>query len=420
MKSQPDFDIAICGGGMVGATLAGLLLHEPALSDLRIALIEAHMPTQPPTSNVELRVSAISRASERILTRAGAWPHIPAAQRSAYQQMRVWDANSQSDSKAALEFSASALGEPNLGYIIANNWLQWAALDATRDERITCLTSQLDQIELSEDCASITLQDGRRISARLVIGADGAASRSRTCVGIQSRVRPYQQTALVAQVRTQRSHQSTAWQRFMPNGPIAFLPLNNGDCSIVWTTTPDHAAQLSAMDAVSLASAITVASDQVLGEVTLVSKTATFPLQWAQAEEYCRHRFVLVGDAAHSIHPLAGQGVNLGLMDAAALVQLMSEARQSGVSIETLSELSVLRRYERWRKTENTLALGLVDSLNRLFSNERISTSWLRRTGLAAVQKLPFIKRQLMMRALGLAGEVPTMVSRYDKTDGIK
>ena len=410
MKSVPDFDIAICGGGMVGATLAGLLRHDPALSDLRIALIEARMPMQPPSSDIELRVSAISRASERILTRAGAWQHLPAAQRSAYQQMRVWDARSQPDSKATLEFSASALGEPNLGYIIANNWLQWAALEAARDERITCLTSQLNQIELSEECATISLQDGRRIAARLVIGADGAASRSRTCVGIQTRGRPYQQTALVAQVRTQRSHQFTAWQRFMPNGPIALLPLNNGDCSIVWTTTPDHAAQLSSMEAAMLAGAISVALDHVLGEVTLVSKTATFPLQWAQAEEYCRYRFVLVGDAAHRIHPLAGQGVNLGLMDAAALVQVFSEARQAGSSVELLSELSVLRRYERWRKTENTLALGLVDSLNRLFSNERISTSWIRRTGLAAVQQLPLIKRQLMLRALGMAGEVPVIV----------
>lgn len=412
MKVQPDFDIAICGGGMVGATLAGLLRQESVLSDLRIALIEARMPTQPPIANVELRVSAISRASERILRRAGAWQCLPKEQLSAYQEMRVWDAHTQSDSSSALHFSASVLGEPNLGYIIANNWLQWVALDATHDERVTCLTSQLNQIELLDDCASITLQDGRRITTRLVIGADGAASHSRSCVGIQTRVRPYSQTALVAQVRTERPHQFTAWQRFMPNGPIAFLPLNNGDCSIVWTTTPDHAAQLASMDTTMLESAITVASDHVLGEVIVVSKTATFPLQWAQVDEYCRHRFVLVGDAAHSIHPLAGQGVNLGLMDAAALVQVLAQARQAGCSVDALSELAVLRRYERWRKTENTLALGLVDSLNRLFSNERISISWLRRSGLMAVQNLPFIKRQLMLRALGLAGEVPVIVKQ--------
>lgn len=410
MKVQPDFDVAICGGGMVGATLAGLLRNEPALSELRIALIEAQLPTQPPASGVELRVSAISRASERILNRAGAWPLLPAAQRSAYQHMRVWDAHTQFDPDTALSFSAGALGEPNLGYIIANNWLQWVALDATRDERVTCFASQLNQIELSDDSAAIGLQDGRRFTARLVIGADGAASRSRACVGIQARIRPYQQTALVTQVRTERSHQFTAWQRFMPQGPIAFLPLNDGDCSIVWTTTPDHAKKLSAMDASALAHAISVASDYVLGEVALVANTGTFPLQWAQVDEYCRHRFVLVGDAAHSIHPLAGQGVNLGLMDAASLVQVLAEARQAGAALESLSELAVLRRYERWRKTENTLALGLVDSLNALFSNERITSGWVRRGGLAAVQQLPFIKRSLMLRALGLAGEVPTIV----------
>ncbi len=412
MKMVPDFDIAICGGGMVGATLAGLLRNEPDLADLRIALIEAHMPSQPPAAGVELRVSAISRASERILDRAGAWQSLPATMRCAYQEMRVWDAHNQPDSESALHFAASALGEPNLGYIIANNWLQWAALDATRHERVTCFAAELNDIELLDEYARIGLQDGRRFTARLVIGADGASSRSRSCAGIQARVRPYQQTALVTQVRTGRSHQFTAWQRFMPDGPIAFLPLNDGQSSIVWTTTPEHAAQLLAMEQSALGAAITTASDHVLGEVNVVSASAAFPLQLAQVDEYCRPRFVLVGDAAHSIHPLAGQGVNLGLMDAASLVQVLVEARQAGATIDALGERAVLRRYERWRKTENTAALGLVDALNRLFSNQQPGAGLLRRTGLGTLQKLPPVKRSLMLRALGLAGEVPSIVRR--------
>jgi 2-octaprenylphenol hydroxylase len=410
VNAAPDFDIAICGGGMVGATLAGLLLREPALGELRIALIEARLPTHAPHAEIDLRVSAISRASERILARAGAWQALPATQRCAYQQMRVWDAHSQPDSESALQFAASALGEPNLGYIIANNWLQWAALDASRHERITRFAAELLGIELTAECARLSLQDGRRFTARLVIAADGANSSSREHVGIQARVRPYQQSALVTHVRSERSHQHTAWQRFMPNGPIALLPLNDGRSSIVWTTTPEHAAQLLALDEVALSAAISAASDRVLGAVQVTAPRAMFPLQLAQVDEYCRHRFVLVGDAAHSLHPLAGQGVNLGFMDAASLVQVLSEARQAGVSVDALSELPVLRRYERWRKTENTLALGMVDALNRLFSNQQSGTGWLRRTGLRALQQLPLAKRALMLRALGLAGEAPVVV----------
>lgn len=397
---------------MVGATLAALLSNEAKLADLRIALVEARLPTQAPTAQVELRVSAISRASERILSRAGAWQLLPAAQRCAYQQMRVWDAHSKHDGDATLQFAASALGEPNLGYIIANNWLQWVALTAVQPERVTRFVTELSDLVLADDVAQIGLQDGRRISARLVIAADGANSSARRYAGIQTRVRPYQQTALVTQVRTEHSHQFTAWQRFMPNGPIAFLPLNNGDSSIVWSTSPEHATQLMTMDEAALGAAITLASDRALGEVSVVAPRAAFPLQLAQVEAYCRHRFVLVGDAAHSVHPLAGQGVNLGLMDAAALVQVLVEARQAGVSVDALSELMVLRRYERWRKTENTFALGLVDALNRLFSNERADMGTLRRSGLRMIQKLPLLKRSLMLRALGLAGDIPLVVKQ--------
>jgi 2-octaprenylphenol hydroxylase len=328
--------------------------------------------------------------------------------------MVVWDARNKSDSLGSIEggvhFSASSLGEPDLGHIIANNWLQWSVLEAARDERVTRFASELSAITLDAQAAQLSLSDGRRISARLVIGADGARSVSRECVGITTRVRPYQQTALVTHVRTARPHQQTAWQRFLPTGPIAFLPLNDGRSSIVWTTTPEHAAELLQMDEVALGQAIAAASDHVLGAVTLAAPRAIFPLQLAQVDEYCRHRFVLVGDAAHSMHPLAGQGVNLGFMDAASLVQVLSEARAAGASVEALSEMPVLRRYERWRKTENTAALGLVDAINRLFSNDMQSVGTLRRVGLRVIEQSPLAKRLLIQRALGLAGDRPAIV----------
>jgi len=409
INHTPDFDIAICGGGMVGATVAALIRSEPQLRELRIALIEARFPNQPPGNDIDIRVSAVSRASQRILTRAGAWPLLPAAQRAPYGDMVVWDARSQ-HGENALRFSASSLGEPDLGHIIANNWLQWSVLEASRDERVTRFASELSGLTLEAQAAQLKLADGRRITARLVIGADGARSISRELVGIAARIKPYQQTALVTHVRTEHPHQQTAWQRFLPAGPIAFLPLNDGRSSIVWTTTPEHAAELVQMDDTALGEAIATASDYALGDVAVAAPRGSFPLQLAQVDEYTRQRFVLVGDAAHTVHPLAGQGVNLGFMDAASLVQVFSEARAAGASVEALSELPVLRRYERWRKTENTAALALVDGINRLFSNDTQSIGVLRRVGLRVIEQLPMAKRMLMQRALGLTGDRPAIV----------
>lgn len=410
MRTIADFDIAICGAGMVGATLAALLRSEPGLRDLRVALVETHFPVQAPDAAVDIRVSAVSRASQRILMRTGAWQLLPDMQRAPYGDMVVWDAASSADGGEALRFSASSLGEPDLGHIIANDYLQWVALEAAAHERMTRFAAELTGISLDDDAARLSLADGRHFSARLVVGADGAHSVSRDCVGVAAHVRPYRQTALVTHVRTERPHRQTAWQRFLPQGPIAFLPLNDGRSSIVWTTTPEHATELLQLDEAALAAQIAVAADHVLGAVEVAASRAVFPLRLAQVDEYCRHRFVLVGDAAHSMHPLAGQGANLGFMDAASLVQVLNAARQAGASLEALSELHVLRHYERWRKTENTLALGLVDTLSRLFSNEWCGAGLLRRAGLRVIQQLPLVKRRLMLRALGMAGARPEMV----------
>lgn len=408
--SMPDFDVAICGGGMVGAAMAALLTSEPSLRELRIALIEAKFPQQPPGAELDLRVSALSRASQRILMRCGAWSALPVAQRSPYQDMVVWDAATRLAGTTvddALHFSASALGEPNLGHIVANNWIQWVALEAAANTQVARFDAALSSIAIDDAAAHIVLSDRRRISARLVIGADGANSASRACVGIASRPRAYRQTALVTHVRTERPHRHTAWQRFLAEGPIAFLPLSDGRSSIVWTVGAPRATELLAMNDTQLAEEIAVAADHVLGAVTVAAPRGGFPLQLAQVDEYCRARFVLIGDAAHSVHPLAGQGVNLGLMDAASLAQVLCDARAAGASLENLSELRVLRRYERWRKTENTLALGLMDGLNRLFSNAVPGMSAVRRIGLRVVENMPTVKRRLMLHALGLAGDRP-------------
>jgi 2-polyprenylphenol 6-hydroxylase len=405
-----DFDILIVGGGMVGACAAALLAQEPALADARIALLEANVPTMPPSGDLDLRVSAISRASERILTQSQAWAHIPAEHRSAYSTMCVWDKSGDSRTNA-LHFSAAETGEPNLGYIIENRRIQWGLLAAeSLRKRVTILHAQLAQMDFDPEHVRATLADGRKLKVRLVLGADGAGSPSRGMAGIETYGWQYEQSAVVTHVKTERPHERTAWQRFLSAGPVAFLPLADGRSSIVWTTTPAHAEELVAMTPVAFARALGEASAHVLGSIEASAPRVRFPLQLAHAKQYTRARFALIGDAAHAVHPLAGQGVNLGFMDCAALLETLVAARQEGASLDALSESRVLRRYERWRKSENLVALGLIDGINRLFSNDSRALGALRRAGFSVIERTSLAKRFLIQRALGLAGERPKMV----------
>lgn len=411
---KPDFDLLIIGGGMVGACLAALAASNQELADLRIAMLEAHPPTQPPPEReVDLRVSAISRASERILDSAGCWSNIPARHLSAYTDMVVWDATGRPQGAGSIHFSASATSEPDLGHIVENRRVQWAIYEsAALRNRVTLLRAELLQLEFATDQATVTLADGRKITAGLVIGADGADSLSRKLSGIATRGWEYDQRAFVTHVATEHSHAHTAWQRFLPAGPIAFLPLADGRSSIVWTTSPDHAQQLVNCSPEQLAIELDAAIGGVLGSISVSGPRAQFPLRLTHAREYCRPRFVLVGDAAHAVHPLAGQGVNLGFLDCAALVETLASEMAVNGNPDAMAELRVLRRYERWRKTENAVALGLIDGLNRLFSNSSLTLTWARRLGLSAVDRSSFAKRFLMGRAMGISGEVPRVVTQ--------
>jgi 2-octaprenylphenol hydroxylase len=278
---------------------------------------------------------------------------------------------------------------------------------------VTLLRATLAGLELGHDAATATLDDGRRVTAALVVGADGAASTSRKLAGIETRGWSYEQRAFVTHIRTEYPHRHTAWQRFQSKGPIAFLPLADGRSSIVWTTDPQHAEHLVNGSAESVAEEIAAAIDHVLGKVSVESARASFPLQLSHARQYCHTRFVLVGDAAHAVHPLAGQGVNLGFLDTAALVEVLSAELVRSGTADSLSELRVLRRYERWRKSENMLALGLIDGLNRLFSNSNDTLAWVRRTGLSLVNGSALTKRALIGRAMGIAGDVPKLASGF-------
>lgn len=409
---RTDFDVLVIGGGMVGACLAALAASDRELGELRIALLEAQPPSlPPPDGDVDLRVSAVSRGSQRILEAIGAWSKLDARYLGAYADMVVWDATGSAGGAGSIHFSASESAEPNLGYIIENRRLQWAIYEsAPMRERVTLLRAELATLDLDGDTASVGLADGRRICARLVIGADGAASSSRRLAGIETSGWEYGQRAFVTHVSTQLPHRQTAWQRFLPTGPLAFLPLADGRSSIVWTTTPDHAQQLMDCTPEQLGGELGNALGGVLGQVTAAGPRGQFPLRLTHARKYCKARFVLVGDAAHAIHPLAGQGVNLGLLDCAALVETLATELVNGGDAESIAEARVLRRYERWRRSENVFAIGLIDALNRLFSNASPTLAWLRRLGLTAVDRNSPAKRFLMGRAMGTAGEIPRIV----------
>lgn len=414
---KTGFHILVIGGGMVGACVAALAASNRHFADLRIAVLEAQPPLLPPPDagdDIDLRVSAVSRASEKVLSEIGAWQLLPRQHVSAYDDMIVWDADGKPRGAGSIHFSAGESGQPNLGYIVENRRVLWSIYDSPAFcNRVTLLRGELAGLEFEEDHAAAVLSDGRRIEAALIVGSDGAGSLSRKLAGIETRGWDYDQRAFVTHVRTEHPHERTAWQRFLSDGPIAYLPLADGRSSIVWTTTPEHAERLVTEAPEQVAKELTLALDCSLGRVELAGPRGQFPLRLTHAKEYCRERFVLVGDAAHAIHPLAGQGVNLGFLDSAALVEVLADELDRGLSPKSIGERRVLRRYERWRKSENTVALGLVDGLNKLFGSRAPTLAWARRTGLSMLDGSMLAKRFLMGRALGIGGAAPALVRSH-------
>jgi 2-octaprenylphenol hydroxylase len=322
--------------------------------------------------------------------------------------MVVWDSTSRPDAGDALHFSAAETGEPNLGCIAENLRVQWALAESPLLRSATQLRGALEAIEFEGEGARVTLADGRRFGCALVVGADGGSSRTRELAGIGRAGWAYGQSAVVAHLRSERPHRQTAWQRFLPEGPVAVLPLADGRVSLVWTTSTAEAEALRSLDATAFSRRVTEASDRVLGEVELDSDRAALPLAIWHAREYVRPGLALVGDAAHIIHPLAGQGVNLGFLDCASLTEVLGDAVEAGAEP---AALRTLRRYERWRRSENALMLDATDALNRLFGQKSMAVAGVRRFGMSLVARQPFVRRVLVERAMGLAGDLPSLVT---------
>jgi len=398
------FDILVVGGGMVGAALACACLGK----GWRIAVVETREPQRVwPEGEVDLRVSALNHASQRILERLGAWDRIAQLGASPYREMHVWDAIG----GGSIHFNSAELGESDLGHIVENRVIQlalWERLEGAEDVTLLC-PADLDDIELTIDAALLDLKDGRRIIARLLVGADGRDSRVRGRAGIASRGWLYDQQALVANVQVQEWHRETAWQRFLPTGPLAFLPLLDGRCSIVWSATELRATELMALGDGDFRSELEEAIDGKLGSIGEVGLRAAFGLRMQHAEQYVKPRLALIGDAAHAVHPLAGQGVNLGFLDAAALATALDVAKGRGRDI---GGLWTLRRYERARRGDNILMLAAMDGFKRLFSNAVPPLGILRSAGLSTVDRLAPLKHLFMRHALGLGDDMPPLARR--------
>ncbi|BCR28743.1 2-octaprenyl-6-methoxyphenol hydroxylase [Aeromonas caviae] len=396
-----EVDVVIVGGGMVGLGLAAALKQ----STLRVAVVEGRLPDPVLGAAPDSRVSALSLASQRILQGVGAWDGIAARRLQPYERMQVWE----QDSFGQIAFDAASLRQGALGHIVENRVIQLALLEAIGGAgNIQLLTpARAKSLQSSAAGALLLLEDGRALSASLVVAADGAQSWVRRQADIPLTSWDYGHHALVATVRCAEPHEAVARQIFTPQGPLAFLPLWEPDlCSIVWSVPAKRAEALCALDDERFSRQLTAAFDGRLGLCKVEGARSAIPLTARYARDFARERLVLVGDAAHTIHPLAGQGVNLGLLDAAALAEQILIHHGKGADIGLLANL---RGYERWRKSEAARMLAAMEGLKRLFAGSNPLKKLVRGVGLCAVDALGPLKQGMIRAAMGLDGELPAL-----------
>ena len=410
------FDVLIVGAGMVGLTLA---LAIRKTTKLTVALADT-TPLSKISDDPSVRVSAINLASKQIFSQLGVWDKICEKRLQAYQHMHVWD-------KAGYgKLSFSAHDEPNdgqaeqLGWIIENDVIRHALWNkASQDDGITFFAEEkITNIGVGDTEVFASFTSQMPITAKLLVGADGANSWVRKQMDIPLTFRDYDHHSIVATVECSLGHQNTAWQVFLSNGPLALLPLyNQNQCSIVWSTSPDEANRLLALSNEDFSKEITAASDGKLGNIKLASNTFSYPLKMRLSQSFVKNRVALVGDAAHTIHPLAGQGVNLGLLDAASLSQIITEALTKETTSSKIDEINgalwasstALNQYSRWRKSEATEMIAAMEAIKQVFTPQQKITQIVRGLGMTLLNNAPPIKNTLIKQALGIKSNLPDL-----------
>lgn len=400
MKTR--YDVVIVGGGMVGATIACALGD----SDLSVAVLENHYPHEFSVEQEnDLRVSAVSIASQNILQMVGAWEGILSRRSCPYKRMKVWEASEES---ASTEFNSDHIGHEYLGQIVENRIIQLALLErlqAFSNVDLIC-PAAVTEIDYSPGSSLVRLADGKEVVARLLIAADGGESRVRQAAGIGVHKWDYEQHALVASVTTAYEQQDITWQQFTPTGPLAFLPLKGKTASLVWYNTPDNVKRLMSMDDDSFMQSLHDTFPSCLGQIDSLLQRGSFPLRRQHAQQYVAEGVALAGDAAHMIHPLAGQGVNIGLLDAAALAETILEAYRQG---DEITSVEVLQRYENQRRNHNLLMMQTMDAFYRIFSNDSLPLKLFRNVGLVFAGRVMPARNKVMQFAMGLEGPLPAL-----------
>lgn len=399
-------DIIIVGAGMVGSALA-LALQD---SGLDILLLDGG-PLTPapfdPQDAFEPRVSALSAASQNLLTNLGAWDGILARRASPYRDMQVWDGAG----TGSIHFSAASVQAEVLGHIVENRVVQDALLEQLQGSTIRLQPrARLSMLRRSGDGWLLELDDGTRLRTSLLIGADGAHSSVRRLAGCATREWDYLHHAIVTSIRTEQPHRLTCWQRFTDEGPLAFLPLQHADganwCSIVWSLPPERAEQVMTLEDDTFCRQLTDALEGRLGRVVHADRRFSVPLRQRHAKRYVEPGLALLGDAAHVIHPLAGQGVNIGFLDVAELADALLKAVARG---ENPASLQVLSRFERKRMPQNLAMMAAMQGFQDLFQSDALALRWLRNTGLKQVDRLDSAKAAFVRQALGVGMPLPPL-----------
>jgi 2-octaprenylphenol hydroxylase len=436
------FDLLIVGAGMVGLTLALALRKSTQLS---IAIVDT-APITALDDELDVRVSAINIASKNIFDNLSVWSDIEEQRLQAYQHMHIWDKaglgklDFSIEDSFSLTQSASAFAQQaQLGWIIENKVIRHALWQkAQQDEGIHFFTeAKLANIAVGESEVFASFDNNTMpIIAKLVVGADGANSWVRQQMNMAMIFKDYDHHAIVATVQCPQGHKNTAWQVFLPTGPLAFLPLSSGTsatsvqlnastqysadsvndlCSIVYSTSPEDAKRLTALDATEFSKELTAASDGKLGDITLKSERFTYPLTMRLVQDFVKDRVVLIGDAAHTIHPLAGQGVNLGLLDAAALAQtLTAKLNAHDDSHAELVNISDLKAFSRWRKSEATEMITAMAGIKQAFAPQQSPVKLLRGVGMNILNNFAPAKNRLIAQALGIKADLPELAYQKD------